>query len=273
MLAKTLERSNIQVNPLGFISFNSADDTYDKKVDAIQLDAELDAPNQVALFTFGSDSYIYYSGAAIGNADDQIIRLSGVLGTGIKIGSQGAITSVNATTYSKTEGIKTTVYNLGGNIISVSINTAGLTSVFDASTQPTCFSAPIDSNGLIYNYYIDTVTTRNLVKYSNTSSRQFLDPQGVSHVQKNTTFFNINGQIQNSEIIDTFTISGVTHVNQSLILEPVIEEAGNEIRNGEDKEIIGGTSTTIAIWTSTTIKTTKVVLSMVELKQEIIVIH
>ena len=81
----TIAGSNVQVSNQGLISFNTADNAYELKVAAIQNDSALDFPNQVALFTSGSDSYVYYSGASIGNSDDQIIKLSDKLGTRLNL--------------------------------------------------------------------------------------------------------------------------------------------------------------------------------------------
>jgi Ca2+-binding RTX toxin-like protein len=56
--------------------------TYAEKVQALQADATLDAANSVVLFNDGSNGYLYYAGTATGNADDQIIKLTG--GSGFK---------------------------------------------------------------------------------------------------------------------------------------------------------------------------------------------
>ena len=73
--------SNVNTTAGGLVSFATADDTYAKMVIAIQADAELDAAGLVAIFVFGSDTYVYYSGAATGNTDDQIVKLTRVSGT------------------------------------------------------------------------------------------------------------------------------------------------------------------------------------------------
>ena len=72
----------------GKVTFATADDTYAKKVTAIQADAELDVVNSVAFFEDSGNTYVYYAGAATGNADDQIIQLTGVTGlTTITVGN------------------------------------------------------------------------------------------------------------------------------------------------------------------------------------------
>jgi hypothetical protein len=73
--------TNVNTTAGGLVSFAAADDTYAEMVTAIQADAELDAAGLVAIFVFGSDTYVYYSGAATGNTDDQIVKLTGVSGT------------------------------------------------------------------------------------------------------------------------------------------------------------------------------------------------
>jgi hypothetical protein len=94
----TVAGTNVQINSVGLITFNSADSTYSKKVTAIQADEGLNAAGQVALFTSGADSYVYYSGASTSDSDDQIIKLAKTVGTGLGLGAQGAITSINALT-------------------------------------------------------------------------------------------------------------------------------------------------------------------------------
>lgn len=87
--------SNVQTNAVGLVNFHADDDTYTERIVAIQADSQLDAVGSVALFTSGSDSYIYYAGAATENADDQIIKLSGLTVTGLNI-TGGDISSVLA---------------------------------------------------------------------------------------------------------------------------------------------------------------------------------
>jgi hypothetical protein len=92
----TAAGTNVQTNDVGLVTFNIADSTYEKKVTAIQTDSELDAAGSVAIFNSGSDAYIYYSGAATGNADDQIIKLANVVGTGLKLDASGYVVATNA---------------------------------------------------------------------------------------------------------------------------------------------------------------------------------
>lgn len=87
--------SNVQTNAVGLVNFHADDDTYTERIVAIQADSQLDAVGSIALFTSDSDSYIYYAGAVTGNADDQIIKLSGLTVTGLNI-TGGDISSVLA---------------------------------------------------------------------------------------------------------------------------------------------------------------------------------
>ena len=74
----TTATSDVDTSAGGLISFAAADDTLAEKIVAIQADAELDAVNSVGFFVDGANTYVYYAGAATGNADDQIIELSGI---------------------------------------------------------------------------------------------------------------------------------------------------------------------------------------------------
>ena len=67
----------------GLVTFATADNTLALKIAAIQADLQLDAINVTAVFNDGGNAYVYYSGAAIGNADDQIIQLTGVTAASI----------------------------------------------------------------------------------------------------------------------------------------------------------------------------------------------
>jgi len=71
---------NVNTTAGGVVSFHANDTTYLLKVAAIQADAQLDAVGSVAIFVDGANTYVYYAGAAVGNADDQIIELTGVSG-------------------------------------------------------------------------------------------------------------------------------------------------------------------------------------------------
>lgn len=72
--------SNVQTSAGGLVTFHANDNTLALKIAAIQADAELDVANSIAVFQDGLNTYVYSSGAAIGNADDQIIQLTGVTG-------------------------------------------------------------------------------------------------------------------------------------------------------------------------------------------------
>ena len=70
--------SNVNTTVGGLVSFHVNDNTFLLQVAAIQADTQLDVAGSVAMFVFGGDTYVYYAGAATGNADDQIIQLTGV---------------------------------------------------------------------------------------------------------------------------------------------------------------------------------------------------
>jgi len=70
--------TNVNTTSGGLISFHASDDTFSKKVAAVQADTELDVANSVAMFVDGGNTYVYYSGTAAGNADDQLIQLTGI---------------------------------------------------------------------------------------------------------------------------------------------------------------------------------------------------
>jgi hypothetical protein len=91
---------NVQVNTGGVVTFHATDISLVERVSAIQEDVELNAAGQVALFTSGADSYLYYSGLLgtaddAGNADDQIIKLKDLDATGLIITDSNKITSVS----------------------------------------------------------------------------------------------------------------------------------------------------------------------------------
>lgn len=70
--------ANVQTTAGGLVTFATADNTLALKIAAIQADAELDAAGSVAYFVDGTNGYVYYAGTATGNADDQIIELTGM---------------------------------------------------------------------------------------------------------------------------------------------------------------------------------------------------
>jgi hypothetical protein len=86
----TVAGANVQTSAGGVVTFAAADNTLALKIAAIQADAQLDAAGSVAVFEDSGNSYVYYAGAAIGNADDQLIELTGV--TGIVTITGGATT-------------------------------------------------------------------------------------------------------------------------------------------------------------------------------------
>lgn len=70
--------SNVNTTAGGLISFHATDNTFAKMVIAIQADLQLDAAGSVAMFVDSGNTYVYYAGAAAGNADDQLIQLTGI---------------------------------------------------------------------------------------------------------------------------------------------------------------------------------------------------
>jgi hypothetical protein len=74
----TTATTDVDTTAGGLVSFAVADDTYAEKVAAIQADAQLDVAGSVAIFTDAGSTYFYSAGAAAGNVDDQIIKLTGV---------------------------------------------------------------------------------------------------------------------------------------------------------------------------------------------------
>ena len=70
--------SNVQTTAGGLVIFASGDGTLALKTAAVQADTQLDVVGIVAMFVDGLNTYLYYSGVAAGNADDQLIQLTGV---------------------------------------------------------------------------------------------------------------------------------------------------------------------------------------------------
>lgn len=70
--------ANVNTSSGGLITFAAGDNTFNLKVAAVQADVELDLANSVAMFVDGGNTYVYYAGSAPGNADDQMIQLTGI---------------------------------------------------------------------------------------------------------------------------------------------------------------------------------------------------
>ncbi|MCX7170477.1 MAG: DUF4214 domain-containing protein [Proteobacteria bacterium] len=70
--------TNVQTTACGMISFHAADSSLSLKIVALQADAELDVAGSVAMFVDGGNTYVYYAGTAAGNADDQLVQLTGI---------------------------------------------------------------------------------------------------------------------------------------------------------------------------------------------------
>jgi S-layer protein len=72
--------TNVNTTAGGKVTFAAADDTFAEKVIAIQADTQLDVAGSVAFFEDSGSSFVYYAGTAAGDADDQIVELTGVTG-------------------------------------------------------------------------------------------------------------------------------------------------------------------------------------------------
>jgi hypothetical protein len=83
---------NVQTSAGGLITFAAADNTLALKIAAVQADAELDVANSIAMFVDSGNTYVYYAGAAAGNADDQLIELLGI--TSLTTITGGATTTI-----------------------------------------------------------------------------------------------------------------------------------------------------------------------------------
>lgn len=70
--------ANVQQSAGGLITFAVADNTLALKIAALQADLQLDAVNAVAMFVDSGNTYLYYAGALVGNADDQLVQLTGL---------------------------------------------------------------------------------------------------------------------------------------------------------------------------------------------------
>ncbi len=78
LVAGSAAGSNVQTSAGGLVTFAGADNTLALKLAAVQADTQLDAAGSIAYFVDGANGYVYYAGAATGNADDQLIELTGV---------------------------------------------------------------------------------------------------------------------------------------------------------------------------------------------------
>ncbi|MEI6414802.1 MAG: calcium-binding protein [Pseudomonadota bacterium] len=70
--------SNVQQSAGGLITFHASDNTLAQKIVAVQADVQLDAAGSIAMFIDSGNTYVYYAGTAAGNADDQLIQLTGI---------------------------------------------------------------------------------------------------------------------------------------------------------------------------------------------------
>jgi hypothetical protein len=76
----TTATTDVDTTAGGKVVFAAADDTYAEKVTAIQADTQLGAIGSVAFFEDSGNTYVYSAGALIGDSDDQIVELTGVVG-------------------------------------------------------------------------------------------------------------------------------------------------------------------------------------------------
>lgn len=84
--------TNVQQSAGGKITFAAGDNTLTLKIAAVQADVELDVAGSIAMFVDGANTYVYYAGTAAGNADDQLIQLSGI--TSLVTITGGATTTI-----------------------------------------------------------------------------------------------------------------------------------------------------------------------------------
>lgn len=70
--------ANVQTSTGGLATFHASDSTLALKIAAMQADVQLDAAGSLAMFVDGGNTYVYYAGTAAGNADDQLIQLTGI---------------------------------------------------------------------------------------------------------------------------------------------------------------------------------------------------
>jgi len=83
----TVAGANVAQTATGLVTFAAADNTLALKIAAVQADAQLDAAQSIAIFHDSGNTYVYYAGAGVGNADDQIIELAGVLFNTVNAGA------------------------------------------------------------------------------------------------------------------------------------------------------------------------------------------
>ncbi|MDZ7786009.1 MAG: calcium-binding protein [Candidatus Saccharibacteria bacterium] len=69
---------NVQMSSGGLITFHAGDNTLADKITAIQADAELDVAGSVGMFVDSGNTYVYYAGELAGDADNQLIQLTGI---------------------------------------------------------------------------------------------------------------------------------------------------------------------------------------------------
>ena len=67
-----------EVDSYGFAKF-TPDVSYSAKVSALQASSTTKTVQTVSIFVDGTDTYVFFSGAA-GTGDDQVIKLTGVSG-------------------------------------------------------------------------------------------------------------------------------------------------------------------------------------------------
>jgi len=78
LVAGSSAGSNVQTTAGGLVIFAAGDNSLALKIAAVQADIQLDVAGTVAMFIDGANTYLYYAGVAAGNADDQLIQLTGV---------------------------------------------------------------------------------------------------------------------------------------------------------------------------------------------------
>jgi Ca2+-binding RTX toxin-like protein len=69
---------NVQTTAGGLVIFHAADNSLALKISAVEADTLLDTAGTIAIFVDGGNTYVYYAGTAAGNADDQLVQLTGI---------------------------------------------------------------------------------------------------------------------------------------------------------------------------------------------------
>jgi hypothetical protein len=155
--------SNVTVTN-GLIGFASADNTYAKKIIAIEADAGLDAPNVAAVFVDGDDSYVYYSGSNTGNTDDQIVKLVGKTASSLSASNNVLTVTMLTTSLASPntytiETASTPSWTVSNGMVAKVIDAAGAQTIHLAVGAKLDLSATDGHNVLVFDNYIASALT------------------------------------------------------------------------------------------------------------------